>query len=322
MRSEGGDYNSQSRGMLSALLTQRRHVKDGCTLAAASRNELQGPARPSIQPAPLPQLNNVLPALLLLHGNSSSSRIWRHIQDSVKLKSRWRIIAFDLPGHGSSSDAPDPERSYTQRGYAELAVHILEHLKVESVVVLGWSLGGHAGIEMVPLLKGGKVSMKGLMIVGAPPALGPEQLMQGFLMPVASPDATSHMILPGKRDWTGEETVAFSHATAGEPFEQWMEDCARRTDGRARECMFAAFVGGVGVDQRRVVEEEENVLLAAVNGGEEPFVNLDYLDRIVWKRLWRGECVRMEGLGHAPFWERPEVFEGLLGEFLEDCNGG
>jgi pimeloyl-ACP methyl ester carboxylesterase len=39
-------------------------------------------------------------------------------------------------------------------------VHILEHLKVESVVVLGWSLGGHVGIEMVPLLKAGRVSMK------------------------------------------------------------------------------------------------------------------------------------------------------------------
>jgi pimeloyl-ACP methyl ester carboxylesterase len=160
------------------------------------------------------------------------------------------------------------------------------------------------------------------MIVGAPPALGPEQLMQGFLMPAASPDATSHMMLPGKRDWTEEETAGFAHTTAGEPFEQWMDDCARWTDGRARKCIFAAFVGGVGVDQRRVVEEEEDVLLAAVNGGKEPFVNLDYLDRIKWKRLWRGECVRMEGLGHAPFWKRPEVFEALLGEFLENCNGG
>jgi pimeloyl-ACP methyl ester carboxylesterase len=274
-----------------------------------------------MQSAPLSQLNNVPPSLLLLHGNSSSSKIWRHLLDSVNLTSRRRIIAFDLPGHGSSSDAPDPERSYTQRGYAELAVHILQHLKVESVVVLGWSLGGHVGIEMVPLLKGGRVNMKGLMIIGAPPALGPEQLMQGFLMPAASPDATSHMMLPGKRDWTEEETVAFAHATAGEPFERWIEDCARRTDGRARERMFGAFVGGVGVDQRRVVEEEEDVLVAVVNGGREPFVNLDFLDAIKWKRLWREECVRMEGLGHAPFWERPEAFEGLLTEFLQDCDG-
>jgi pimeloyl-ACP methyl ester carboxylesterase len=265
-------------------------------------------------------LNNASPTLLLLHGNSSSSEIWRHVQASASFTSRWRIIAFDLPGHGSSSDAPNPERSYTQRGYAELAVHILKHLKVESVVVLGWSLGGHVGIEMVPLLEGGGVSMKGLMIIGAPPALGPEQLMQGFLMPAASPDATSHMMLPGKRDWTEEETVAFAHATAGEPFEQWMEDCARRTDGRARECMFAAFVGGAGVDQRRVVEGED-VLIAVVNGGREPFVNLDYLDGIKWKNLWKRRCVRMEGLGHAPFWERPEVFEGLLEEFLEQCGG-
>jgi pimeloyl-ACP methyl ester carboxylesterase len=61
-------------------------------------------------------LNNASFALLLLHGNSSSSEIWRHLQTSANLTSRWRIIAFDLPGHGSSSDAPVPERLYTQRG--------------------------------------------------------------------------------------------------------------------------------------------------------------------------------------------------------------
>jgi len=73
------------------------------------------------------------------------------------------------------------------------------------------------------------------------------------------------------------------------------------------------------VDQRKVVEETD-VLVAVVNGTEEQFVNLDYLDGIRWKRLWKGECIRLEGLGHAPFWEDPERFEVLLVEFLKDCS--
>lgn len=203
------------------------------------------------------------------------------------------------------------------RGYAELAIHILQHLNIKRVVVLGWSLGGHIGIEMVPLLKEGSrgVQMKGLMIVGAPPALGREQINKGFLF------EDPHMGLPGRRDWTEEEAADFARASAGEPFEQWMEDCARRTDGRARERMFAKFAGGVGVDQRRVVESEGDVLVAVVNGGAEPYVNLEYLESIKWKRLWKGDCVRLEGLEHAPFWEQPEVFEKVLEEFVGNCEG-
>jgi len=266
-----------------------------------------------------------LPTLLLLHGNSSSSKIWRHIQDSPRITSRWRVVAFDLPGHGASSNAPDPELSYSMRGYAELAVHILKHLGVGRVVVLGWSLGGHVGIEMLGLLREGSVGgeggeargleMKGLMIVGTPPALGREQVNRGFQF------EDPHMGLPGRKDWTEEETVDFARTSAGEPFEAWMADCARRTDGRARLLMFRKFAEGVGVDQRAVVEGERGVVVAVVNGGAEPYINLDYLDEIKWGNLWRGECVRMDGLKHAPFWERPGDFEKVLVEFLGDCEG-
>ena len=201
------------------------------------------------------------------------------------------------------------------RGYADLAVEILEHLNIEKVVVLGWSLGGHVGIEMVPLLHGSAISLRGLMIVGTPPALGSQQTTRGFL----SQDV--HLSLAAKRDLTEEEIRSFAKGTAGEPFEQWMEDDVRRCDGKSRLLMWKKFAEGVGVDQRAVVEGEEgkDVLVAVVNGGAEPYVNLDYLDEIRWKNLWKGKCLRLDGLGHAPFWERPVEFEKILDEFLGDC---
>ena len=48
-------------------------------------------------------------------------------------------------------------------------------------------------------------------------------------------------------------------------------------------------------------------------------MNLDYLDRLSWGRLWEGKCNRLDGLGHAPFWEKPDQFEPILAKFLEDC---
>ncbi|KAH7083129.1 Alpha/Beta hydrolase protein [Paraphoma chrysanthemicola] len=275
-------------------------------------------------------LKNDAPSLLLIHGNSSSSRIFQYIFASPNITERFRIVAFDLPGHGSSSKAPDPNKSYHQGGYAHLAVHILQHLNIDSVIILGWSLGGHVGIEMIELLKSPstyknfkKIDLHGLMITGTPPALGREQIRQGFVMA----NQNGELGLAGHRDWTDEETMAFSKnsAAAGidELWEPWMYEDAKNTDGRARMIMARNFVGDgdecpIGVDQRRVVETED-VLIAVVNGEQEQFVNLDYLDGIKWKRLWKGKCIKLKGLHHAPFWEASHDFEKVLLEFCTDC---
>ncbi|KAH7384527.1 Alpha/Beta hydrolase protein [Pyrenochaeta sp. MPI-SDFR-AT-0127] len=265
-------------------------------------------------------LKNDKPALLLIHGNSSSSKIFRHILESPTLTSKYRVVAFDLPGHGASSNAPDPERSYWMRGYADLALYILQHLNIARVVVFGWSLGGHVGIEMVNLLASSSpvIQLDGLLITGTPPALGADQLDHAFSF------EDGGLNLAGKKDWTDEETEGFARhcvaAAAGAEslFEPWMLEDAKRTDGRARMVMSRKISTGEGVDQRHVVETAD-VLIAVVNGGDEPFVNLDYLDDIHWKKLWKNECVRLPGLKHAPFWERPNDFERILLEFLTDC---
>ena len=287
-------------------------------------------------------LKNDNPALLLIHGNSSSSKIFRHMFESFQLTARYRLIAFDLPGHGASSNAPTPEKSYTMAGYADLAVHILLHLNIRSIVVFGWSLGGHIALEMVDKLehlqlasKGGQeggsegvkegenagISLKALIITGTPPSSGLAQVMRGFKIPIDIKQGEGEENLMAKVHWTPEQAERIARASApgghAQLFEQWMLDDAIRTDGRARMVMFDAFVGGRGVDQVGVVEGSA-VPMAVINGSDEPFVNLDYIDGLSFENLWRNKSVRMDGLKHTPFWEDPVGFEGLLLEFLGD----
>jgi len=77
-----------------------------------------------------------------------------------------RLIAFDLPGCGQSSNAPDPERTYTHYGIVDAVVELLAKLGISKVIVLGWSLGGHLGLDMIPRFPG----LRGLMITGTSPA--------------------------------------------------------------------------------------------------------------------------------------------------------
>jgi pimeloyl-ACP methyl ester carboxylesterase len=82
--------------------------------------------------------------LVMIHGNSYSRGIFRH-QLHSSLSANHRLIAFDLPGHGESSDAPDPERTYTVEGLADAVVELLGKLGIANAIVLGWSMGAYVG---------------------------------------------------------------------------------------------------------------------------------------------------------------------------------
>jgi pimeloyl-ACP methyl ester carboxylesterase len=260
---------------------------------------------------------SILPVLLLLHGNSSCTRVWHPLVSSLSMTPGRRVIAIDLPGHGLSDNAPEPERAYTMRGYAECAIHVLHQLEVSEFTVLGWSLGGHIAIEMIPLVRADqKLKLIGAMLVGTPPSSGAEQASLGFFKDSPSP----YMKLASQEAFSARDAYNFAYEATGLPFEEWQEAAALRTDGRARAIMFAAFVSGQGVDQVAVVEEDTETLLSVVNGTKDPFVSLEYLDGLRWGRLQMGRCVRLDGLGHAPFWEDAQRFQPILAEFLQECS--
>ena len=47
------------------------------------------------------------------------------------------------------------------------------------------------------------------------------------------------------------------------------------------------------------------VPVALVNGRDEPFVRLSYLDTLAGPALWHGMPIVIEDAGHAPFWDQP-----------------
>lgn len=241
--------------------------------------------------------------VLLIHGNSFCRGVFRN-QMQGQLARKYRLIAFDLPGHGDSSDAIDPQRSYTLPGLADATIEFLDKLGIARVIVFGWSLGGHIGIEMIPRFPG----MRGLMICGTPP-VGPNDFSQGF-------NAPPNRGVAG-REWLSEAEIdAFVQGVIGESAEPFLRDAVARADGRFRKVLFEAARAGEGVDQRLIVESSR-VLLAVVNGGSDHVVKLDYFDDVAYANLWEGRCHRLNGLGHAPFWQSPEVFDPVFERFLQ-----
>ena len=253
------------------------------------------------------------PAVLLIHGNSSCKEVFRN-QMQGELGKKYRMIAFDLPGHGKSSDATgDPASIYTIPGYAALAVELMEDkLGLADYAVFGWSLGGHIGIDM--LTKTDKIA--GLMISGTPPAGKHEGALDEAFLP------SEHMGLAGKKDFSEADAEAYARATAGEnaPYEPFLGEAVRRTDGLARETMIGAFAAGIGESQQKIVAENPTPL-AIVNGAAEPFANNEFTRAQSFANLWEGQVHLLDGLGHAPFWEAPATFDPYFKRFLADMLG-
>jgi pimeloyl-ACP methyl ester carboxylesterase len=249
------------------------------------------------------------PTLLFVHGNSACKEVW-HKQYDSGLAAKFHMIAMDLPGHGGSDNAPDPETSYCMTGYADAAILVLQALGIDRAVVVGWSLGGHVAIEMMPLFTG----LAGIVISGTPPVRpgDMESIAAGFHM-----NETTALV--GQEVWSAEEAenITGSALEMDKPAPDWLLAAAMRTDGRARRLMFEAFVGGKGGNQAEIVATTE-VATAVINGGAEPFINNDFVCAAVYGNLWRGRVHLLDGLGHAPFWQAPEEFNGLLESFVSD----
>lgn len=255
------------------------------------------------------------PAVFLIHGNSADSRLFKHIFDDNNLTSAHRLISVDLPGHGKSSNAPDPERSYHVTAYAEVVLEVLRQLKATQVVVFGSSMGGHVGIELLPLAARTKdVEIKGLMITGTPPSYSMEQIAESFNF---DPNNDNNFI--GKEILSDAEVDTIIKHGCGSEKTPSLEQMVRRTDGRARSTMVAAIRAGKGVDQREVVAEMK-MPLAVVNGEDDAFVKLDVLDTLTYGNLWRGKCIRLTGTGHAPYWQKPALFLPVFADFVADCS--
>ena len=80
------------------------------------------------------------PAILFIHGWSQNHLCWRKQHES-QLADRFRLVAFDLRGHGMS-EAPEAQDQYTEAAWADDVAAIVDHLDLEQPVLVGWSYAG------------------------------------------------------------------------------------------------------------------------------------------------------------------------------------
>ena len=84
-------------------------------------------------------------AVLFIHGFPFDHSMWRQ---QVAALARWRCIAPDLRGAGTSAGPASPSE-YTVASYAGDLIGLLDELRIQRAVICGLSLGGYIAFELL-----------------------------------------------------------------------------------------------------------------------------------------------------------------------------
>lgn len=242
------------------------------------------------------------PTILFLHGNSFSSDVFQKHFESAQLEN-FRLVAFDLPGHGHS-DTISADVGYSFGTIADAIAKGMVALDLKNVVLAGWSLGGHVALDMMD--RNSRVA--GAMIFGAPP------LHFGALSSIRAYHFSRDMFLASKPQFSTVDAMRFEKFCLGECASGHYIDTISKAAPNMRAEVFKSVLQGKNRDQYNLAVNA-NKPLCILHGMDDPLLRTSYIESIAHNPSFTGEIAMIDNAGHAPFLDQPETFEFMLASF-------
>jgi pimeloyl-ACP methyl ester carboxylesterase len=247
--------------------------------------------------------------VIFLHGNSSCKEVFRDLWTFL-LSRGIELVACDLPGHGASKNAADPQARYTLPGYAEAVTQLLDWGGWQCAILVGWSLGGH--IAMETMISDSRVTA--CMVIASPPG------KPGISAIEACFNDDSVTRLAFQESFSAADASRYAQAMLGTPSpDPFFVEMALRTDGRARKRLIESVAEGLGHDQRRACSQPSRPTCVLV-GETDPFLRQAYLRSLDARTMWRGKVHVLPGHGHAPHWNPSREFLEIVEAFVIDAS--
>ncbi len=91
------------------------------------------------------------PTVVLLHGFAADTNV-NYVRSGILdllLDEGYRVVALDARGHGLSSKPTDPD-AYADDAMKRDVVALFDHLGLDDVVLVGYSMGAHLSLRLAP----------------------------------------------------------------------------------------------------------------------------------------------------------------------------
>ncbi|VWX60295.1 alpha/beta fold hydrolase [Sphingorhabdus sp. 109] len=253
------------------------------------------------------------PAIIFLHGLGMGTASFTP-QFESSLAERFRMVAFDLRGHGMSGKPWQAEAYTDPKIWAADIEKVIKATKLHRPVIVGWSYGTLVAADY--LREYGRGNISGLVMIGAlggfipfsPPAGGPDPELLAQLMKLQELRKSDAF-----EDQLAAVELFMPMLTANEPPADWIEEA------RILGMMVPAYAQGAlrkhpsdNIDLVPLLGEMPALIL---HGSEDPSVSPAALAAL----LQSAPTVKsraFENAGHSPFAEQPDAFNDELAKFV------
>jgi 2-hydroxy-6-oxonona-2,4-dienedioate hydrolase len=236
--------------------------------------------------------------VLLMHGLGGSIESW--MNNIVELAKSFRVIAVDLPGFGLSDK---PKMSYTIKFYKEFVVQFLKQLQLGQVSIVGSSLGGHVAAEVAIY----HPSIVRRLVLTSPAGALPRSFKGSPALWKYIKVINARSVQQVKKALSAVDNKPVEDSYAQLVYEKFMMP-------GAKEAFLSALAGSARAPRlnNRLNKIKAPVLL--LWGKEDYMIPVKFAETFVKMKNCR--IILLENCGHRPHFERPELFNKIVSDFL------
>lgn len=283
------------------------------TLFASALDALAGPTSYAVTSADGVRLavqesgNPNGPPIILVHGLLGSRLNWDAQVQSAELR-QYRIITYDLRGHGLSDKPPGAEPYHDGSRWGDDLAAVIRGSHARKPVVVGWSLGGVVISNY--LAKYGDRAIAGAVYVDGVVELAPGQIVDHpeVYRDMNSPDLKTH--LDGERTFVG---LCFNHRPGDDTFDRLLANAAMASWDMQKEVPTMTVFAAQGLGKAHVP-------LLFIYGGHDALVDTHATLARATALNPRIVSKVYADSGHAPFIEEAERFNRDLAEFVRSAS--
>ena len=249
------------------------------------------------------------PPILCFPGLTRNARDFEDV--AARLSPAWRVIAVDFRGRGESAYAKDAI-SYVPLTYVQDVERLLDTLGILRFVAFGTSLGG---IVTMLLAATGHARIAAALLNDVGPAIEPAgvERIRGYVGRMGAYPTWIHAargladinaaVYPGYAidDWLRMAKRLYRLTPAGRIVPDYDKKIAEP---------FRLPGGEAGIDLWPALEALANIPTLVVRGGLSDLLAPATTDAMI-KRLYKGESVTRENIGHAPTLDEPVAIAAI-----------
>jgi pimeloyl-ACP methyl ester carboxylesterase len=244
--------------------------------------------------------------VLFIHGYSQSHLAWLKQVTDV-LASEFRLVTYDLRGHGGSDQPLDPVYYREPERWAAEVETVIRGAGLNRPTLVCWSYAGRVALDYLGLRGDGDIAALALVSATSstePEMLGPaapllQQMTRGDL--AHNIESTLNMLRACTAHPVPDDELRFMLAY------NMVVPTAVRANMVGREASYEATLRALQIP------------VMSLHGSDDRF-NLPAMAEYVHRTVRRSHRVLYQGVGHMPFWELPQAFDSDLAAFLLDLD--